>query len=153
VSHAFALIIEGLVAILLALTIWYCMLLNKRLTRLKADEQALKATISELITATEIAERAIAGLKLTVRDCDQNLGERLRTAERFSADMERQLMAGEEVLHRLVRIVGAARGEPVEVAPEPDIPAAPSPPDPHAMVAAAQAFAERARSRLGGRAA
>ena len=152
-SHAFALIIECLVAILLALTIWYCMLLNKRLTRLKADEQALKATISELITATEIAERAIAGLKLTVRDCDQNLGERLRTAERFSADMERQLMAGEEVLHRLVRIVSASRGEPVEVAPEPDIAAAPSRPDPHAMVAAAQAFAERARSRLGGRAA
>jgi hypothetical protein len=152
VSHAFALIIESLVAILLALTIWYCMLLNKRLTRLRADEQALKATISELITATEIAERAIAGLKLTVRDCDQNLGERLRTAERFSADMERQLMAGEEVLHRLVRIVSASRGEPVEFV-EPDIGAAPSPPDPHAMVAAAQAFAERARSRLGGRAA
>ncbi len=151
-SHAFALIIESLVAVLLALTIWYCMLLNKRLTRLKADEQALKATISELITATEIAERAIAGLKLTVRDCDQNLGERLRTAERFSADMERQLMAGEEVLHRLVRIVSAARGEPVELV-EPDVPAAPPPPDPHAMVAAAQAFAERARSRLGGRAA
>ena len=152
-SHAFALIIEILVAILLALTIGYCILLNKRLTRLKSDEQALKATISELITATEIAERAIAGLKLTVRDCDQNLGERLRTAERFSADMERQLMAGEEVLHRLVRIVGAARGEPVEAAPEPEIAAAPSPPDPYAMVAAAQAFAERARSRLGGRAA
>ena len=152
-SHAFALIIESLVAILLALTIGYCVLLNKRLKLLKADEQALKATISELITATEIAERAIAGLKLTVRDCDQNLGERLRTAERFSADMERQLMAGEEVLHRLVRIVSASRGEPVEVAPEPDIAAAPSPPDPHAMVAAAQAFAERARSRLGGRAA
>jgi hypothetical protein len=153
VSHVFALIIETLVAILLALTIWYCMLLNKRLTRLKADEQALKATISELITATEIAERAIAGLKLTVRDCDQNLGERLRTAERFSADMERQLMAGEEVLHRLVRIVSASRGESLEVVPESDIPAMPSPPDPVAMVAAAQAFAERARSRLGGRAA
>ncbi len=152
-SHAFALIIESLVAILLALTIWYCMLLNKRLTRLKADEQALKATISELITATEIAERAIAGLKLTVRDCDQNLGERLRTAERFCADMERQLMAGEEVLHRLVRIVGAARGEPAEAAPEPAVAAVPAAPDPHAMVAAAQAFAERARSRLGGRAA
>jgi len=153
VSHAFALIIEILVAILLAVTIAYCILLNKRLTLLKADEQALKATISELITATEIAERAIAGLKLTVRDCDQNLGERLRTAERFSADMERQLMAGEEVLHRLARIVGAARGEPAAPEPEPVVPAAPAMPDPHAMVAAAQAFAERARSRLGGRAA
>jgi hypothetical protein len=154
VSHAFALIIEILVAILLALTIGYCILLNKRLTRLKSDEQALKATISELITATEIAERAIAGLKLTVRDCDQNLGERLRTAERFSADMERQLMAGEEVLHRLVRIVSATRPEPVAAEPvAPPAPAAPPMPDPHAMVAAAQAFAERARSRLGGRAA
>jgi hypothetical protein len=150
VSHAFALIIEILVAILLCVTIGYCILLNKRLTRLKADEQALKATISELITATEIAERAIAGLKLTVRDCDQNLGERLRTAERFSADMERQLMAGEEVLHRLARIVSASRGEP---AAEPLPPVAPPMPDPHAMVAAAQAFADRARSRLSGRAA
>ena len=86
-SHVFALIIESLVAALLMLTIGYCTVLNQRLKRLKADEQALKATISELITATEIAKRAIAGLKLTVRDCDQNLGERLRTAERFSADM------------------------------------------------------------------
>jgi hypothetical protein len=154
VSHAFALIIEILVAILLALTIGYCILLNKRLTRLKSDEQALKATISELITATEIAERAIAGLKLTVRDCDQNLGERLRTAERFSADMERQLMAGEEVLHRLARIVSASRPEAAAAEPAPPpAPAAPPMPDPHAMVAAAQAFAERARSRMGGRAA
>jgi hypothetical protein len=95
VNHAFGLIIEIMVAVLLLVTIGYCILLNKRLVRLKADEQALKATISELITATEIAERAIAGFKLTVRECDQNLGERLRTAERFCADMDRQLVAGE----------------------------------------------------------
>ena len=155
-THAFALIIESLVAILLALTIGYCVLLNKRLKLLKADEQSLKATISELITATEIAERAIAGLKLTVRECDQNLGERLRTAERFSADMERQLMAGEEVLHRLVRIVSASRPDAAAAlaAPaEPAAPPAPPAPDPQATAAAAQAFAERARSRLSGRAA
>ena len=139
-SHGFGLIIESLVAILLVLTIAYCVLLNKRLKRLRADEQALKATISELITATEIAERAIAGLQMTVRECDQNLGERLRTAERFSADMERQLESGEEILDRLACIVAATR---------PEAPA----PDPQAVVAAAKAFADRARSRLGGRAA
>lgn len=144
-NHAFGLIIEILVAVLLLVTIGYCTLLNKRLVRLKADEQALKATISELITATEIAERAIAGFKLTVRECDQNLGERLRTAERFCADMDRQLEAGESVLDRLGKIVMATR---------PESPAAPAPAsDPRAMVAAAQAFAERARSRVGGRAA
>ena len=144
-NHAFGLIIEILVAVLLLVTIGYCTLLNKRLVRLKADEQALKATISELITATEIAERAIAGFKLTVRECDQNLGERLRTAERFCADMDRQLEAGESVLDRLGKILMATR---------PECPAAAAPAsDPHAMVAAAQAFAERARSRIGGRAA
>lgn len=143
-SHAFALIIESLVAILLLVTIGYCVVLNKRLKRLKADEQSLKATISELITATEIAERAIAGLKVTVRECDQDLGERLRTAERFCADMERQLAGGEEVLDRLTRIVLASRPEPIPVAPTAD---------PRALVAAAHAFAERARSRLDGRAA
>jgi chromosome segregation ATPase len=143
VSHGFGLIIESLVAILLMVTIAYCIVLNKRLQRLRADEQSLKATISELITATEIAERAIAGLKVTVRECDQNLGERLRTAERFSSDMERQLEAGEEVLDRLTRIVAATRPEP----------AAPPAPDPRAVLAAAQAFADRARTRAGDRAA
>ena len=152
-SHTLALIIESLVAILLMITIGYCISLNKRLTRLKADEHALKATISELITATEIAERAIAGLKLTVRDCDQNLGERLRTAERFCAEIDRQVAAGDSVLERLALIVSAARPElGLQPAPAP----APAPPpvaDPRAMVAAAQALADRARSRLAGRAA
>ena len=172
-SHAFAVIIESLVAILLTITISYCIVLNKRLMRLKADEHALKATISELITATEIAERAIAGLKLTVRECDDNLGERLRTAERFCADIERQITAGDRVLDRLVRIVSATRPDAAAPAavtaatpaalPAPAAPAVPaaaaaapapaSTPDPRAMVAAAQALAQRTRSRMGGRAA
>lgn len=46
-NHSFGLVIESLVAVLLVLTIGYCMLLNKRLKRLRSDEQSLKATISE----------------------------------------------------------------------------------------------------------
>ena len=38
-SHSFGLVIESLVAVLLLLTIGYCMLLNRRLKRLRADEQ------------------------------------------------------------------------------------------------------------------
>ncbi len=144
-SNGFALMIESLVAILLLLTIGYSMVLNKRLKRLRADELALKATISELITATEIAERAIGGLKVTVRECDQGLGERLRTAERFSADIARQIESGEEILSRLGQIVAATR---------PAAPAAPViAPDTQATVKAAQAFAARARSRAQGVAA
>jgi chromosome segregation ATPase len=155
VSHSFGLLIESVVAVLLLLTIGYCVLLNRRLKRFKADEQSLKATISELITATEIAERAIAGLKVTVRDCDQNLGERLRTAERFAADISRQVAAGESVLNRLTQIAVAAR--PAQDGATKTVAAsaaeAPSPPDAKTMLAAAHAFAERARSRVNGLAA
>ena len=101
-SNGLGLMIESLVAVLLLLTIGFCLVLNGRLKKLKADEQALKATISELITATEIAERAIAGLKMTVRDCDQNLSERLGAGEALAGELGRQLEGGRQVLAQLV---------------------------------------------------
>jgi hypothetical protein len=156
-SHAFGLIIESLVAILLVLTISYCYMLNQRLKRFKADEQSLKATISELITATEIAERAITGLKLTVHECDQNIGERLRTAERYAADISVQVEAGEGVLRRLSQIVSVGRplAAPAAPAPAAHVSPAPASPAPEArdLVAAANAIAERTRSRVSGLAA
>lgn len=141
-SYGIALMIESLVALLLLLTICYSIILNRRLKRLRSDEMALKATISELITATEIAERAIAGLKLTVRECDQGLGEQLRTAERFAADIARQTEAGGEILTRLQQIVAAARPGSAGAFEAPVIA-----PDAQATAKAAQAFAARAQQR------
>ena len=139
-TYSFGFMIESLVAVLLMLTITYCIILNNRLKRLKADEQSLKATIAELITATEIAERAVAGLRTTAHECDHTLGERLRNADRGCAELSEQIKAGEALMKRLSRIVAAAR--PSE---DPE-PVAAS--DPKAVAAAAQAFAERARNRL-----
>ena len=76
------------------LTIGYCMLLNRRLKLLKSDEHSLRATISELVTATDIAERAIAGLKLTVEECEVELEARLARGERLTADLDRRIVAG-----------------------------------------------------------
>jgi hypothetical protein len=141
-SHSFGIAIESLVAILLMLTIGYCMLLNKRLKRLKADEHSLKATIGELITATEIAERAIGGLKHTVRDVNENLGNQLTSAAQMSKQLKTQLVEGDNVLRRLSKIAIAARP-----APEPEIEvAAPRVSAAKAVAAAAQAFSERRRS-------
>ncbi len=98
-----------MVAILLVLTISYCMMLNRRLKLLKADEQSLRATISELVTATEIAERAIGGLKITVHECDMGLGERLRKAERVAIEIDRAVVSGKDLVSRLSQIVSAGR--------------------------------------------
>jgi preprotein translocase subunit YajC len=146
-SHSFGIVIESLVAVLLMLTIGYCMLLNSRLKRLKADEHSLKATIGELITATEIAERAIGGLKHTVRDVNENLGNQLTSAAQMSQHLKNQLAEGDNVLRRLSRIAIAAR--PLAAEPElaaPHVLAPPKMSAANAIAAAAQAFSDRKRS-------
>jgi Domain of unknown function (DUF6468) len=142
-SFNYGYLVEIMVSLLLLLTILYCVRLSRQLRLLKADEQTLRATIAELITATEIAERAIAGLKSTMRDGEQNLGERLERMERVSGEMNAQLRAGEDLLARLTRIAGAGRPAAEQTAV----------PDAKAVAAAAQAFAARTRARLGGLAA
>lgn len=143
-SHGLGLIIESFVALLLLLTIGYCMVLNARLKRLRANERALRDMIAELVAATERAEQSIGGLKLTVHECEQTLGERLRMAERTTVALEKQIKSGEKLLSGISGITGVAAALRSE---------APPPPDAKAMVAAAHAFAERARSRVFGRAA
>lgn len=106
-------IIESLVAILLLVTIAYCWILNSRLQRLRADEETLRATISELMTATEIAERAILGLKATAADADQTLGGRLAQAEKMSNMLAEQVEQGEDVFTRISQIAEAAKGTSV----------------------------------------
>ena len=147
-SHTIGMTIEALVAVLLLVTIGYCMLLNKRLTRLKADEHSLKAVIAELITATEIAERAIGGLKLAVRDVNENLGAQLDQASQMSDHLKKQLAESDYVVRRLSKIAIAARPQSAAAATpaaEPDVePAQVSPAK--AIAAAAQAFSERKRA-------
>jgi hypothetical protein len=169
-NHSLGLAIESLVAVLLVLTICYCMLLNARLKRLKADEHSLKAVIAELITATEIAERAIGGLKHTVRDVNENLGSQLTAATQMSEQLRKQLAEGDHVVRRLSKIAIAARSQPTPEQEEtPDFTQAPasardsvakapaarnsgagastvSVPSARAVAAAAQAFSDRRRS-------
>lgn len=135
-SHTTGLVIEGMVSLLLLLTIVYCALLNRQIKALKTDESALRATIAELMQATGLAERAIGGLKLTVKDCDHGLGERLRNAQRLSAEMDKQINAGEALIGRISRSVSVSQPGP-----------AGAPSNTQSIVAAAQAFADRARSR------
>lgn len=103
-------IIELLVAVLLLVTIGYCWILNNRLQRLRADEETLRATISELMTATEIAERAILGLKSTATEADKTLGARLNEAEKMSRELAEQVDEGEKIFNKISQIAEAARG-------------------------------------------
>ena len=157
-STVITLLADVLVAVLLVATIVTSVGLSRRITRLKADEVAMRATIGELMHATETAERAIAGLRTTLGDCDRTLADRLRTAERYAADLASQVEAGETVMGRIAQIVDASRhvaslGQPTPLKGRDE-----PPPSPHrerlsAAAAAAQALAEKAAKRLEGHAA
>ena len=69
---------DGLVAVLLVATIVSSMKLSRRIAQLKGDEAALRQTIGDLMVATATAERAIAGLRTTLDECDRTLADRLR---------------------------------------------------------------------------
>ena len=160
---------DVLVAVLLVATIASSVKLSRRINRLKADEAALRSTIGDLVVASATAERAIAGLRATLDECDRTLAERLGTAERTTADLTAHVQAGESVITRIAAIVGQARAA---AAPPVAAPAAPRPQAAPAAVharaveapvgngervgaalAAAQALSERALDRLRARAA
>jgi hypothetical protein len=156
-------LIEILVCVLLAATIAYCLRLDGKLKRLKADEQAMRRTITDLVSATEKAERAVAGLRNLVDECDQTISGHLRDAERHAQDLADQIRTGDDVIARIARIVDSTRGGEGEPVARTRAAAAPPPPPPPAeqtpqerlaaTLAAAQAFAERARRRVDGKAA
>lgn len=103
------LMIECLVAVLLVTTIGYCVVLNRRLGRLRDDEGALRDTIAELVTATQNAERAIAELRGTAAETERSLAIRLGEAQGVRAALAQEVLSGETVLKRIVQIIEGAR--------------------------------------------
>ena len=135
-----------LIAVLLVATILTCLRLSRRIAALKSDETALRATIGELMAATDAAERAISSLRLVVGEGDRNVSDRLRAAERCSAELDARVAAGEGVVARLEQIASASRKAFAFVTDPKPTPAADSL---NAASVSARAVAERAARRLG----
>jgi ABC-type transporter Mla subunit MlaD len=153
-SATFGIAVDLLVAILLVATIVTSIGLSRRVARMKADEAAMRNTIGDLVIATDSAERAVATLRATLGDCDRTLGERLRIAEQYSADLADRVQAGETVMSRINQIVESSRRAAVHVpreaanAPEAEGRQEAKKEVLRAAALAAQAVADRATRRL-----
>ena len=112
------LFVEGAVAILLALTIGYCIVLNQRLKRLHADKDVMRQMVADLVGATNLANQAIKELKQTAVEADLSLNARLEEAERFGIELANHVTAGTVLMERIAKITSVARHsqaiEPVE---------------------------------------
>ena len=147
---------DVLVALLLVATILSSVRLSRRIANLKADEAAMRATIGELLAASDAAERAVAGLRTTVAECDRDLAERIEMAHRHAQDLGKVINAGEKVMGGIEHIVETTR-RLAQAAPKPALMEEPEPPRAgsalRAALAAAQAVADRSARRVESRAA
>jgi hypothetical protein len=108
-------IIEASVAILLATTIGYCIILNQKLKRLHADRETLRKMIVDLVQATALANAAVAELKTVALEADAKLNERLQEAEQVGLELANHVAAGQGVMDKIARITSLARNsQPIE---------------------------------------
>jgi hypothetical protein len=109
-------IVEGSVCILLAVTIGYCVVLNRRLRMLHADRDSLRKMVTDLMQATDLANSAVQELKAAAVEADQALNRRLQEAENCRLDLAEHVHAGTVLVERIAKITSAARSPH---APEP----------------------------------
>jgi hypothetical protein len=113
--------VEAAVAVLLALTIGYCIVLNERLKRLHADRSVLQQMVADLVGATNLANQAIKELKVTAMDADLALNARLEEAERFGIELANHISAGTALMERIAKITSVARhSQTIEPMEEPN---------------------------------
>jgi len=108
-------IVEGAVAILLATTIGYCIILNQKLRRLHADRDALRKMVTDLVQATSLANSAVQELKTAAQEAETVLNGRLEEAERFGVELANHVAAGHQVMDKIAKITSLARNsQPME---------------------------------------
>ncbi len=144
-------LVESSVAVLLAVTIGYCALLNARLKRLHADRGTMTKMVSDLMQATTLANAAVKELKTAALEAETSLNERLEEAQELEAKLASQVSNGSQLVEKIGRITAAARTQPmVESKPEPKAPSQPVEPQSR-LHSALQQLAMR--PGIGGRAA
>ncbi|MCB1493106.1 MAG: hypothetical protein KDJ77_15135 [Rhodobiaceae bacterium] len=122
-------VFDVVIAILLVVTIAFCVLLGKRLKRLRADEEMMRAVVADIVQSTGKAEHAIRTLKSTAEECENTLGVQLRDAELAIHDLTSGKAEAETTARRLAEMVAivkslkllekASVGEPLRPANEP----------------------------------
>jgi hypothetical protein len=108
-------IVESLVAILLATTIGYCVILNQKLRRLHADRDTLRTMVTDLVQATSLANAAVMELKTAAFEADTQLHNRLVEAEEFGVELANHVTSGQQLMDKIAKITSLARnGQPLD---------------------------------------
>ncbi|HTW34250.1 MAG TPA: DUF6468 domain-containing protein [Rhizomicrobium sp.] len=102
----FSLIVEIALTLLLAATLVYCAILERRLSALRKNQDGFKETITELNQAIAAAGASMRMLKGAASGAAEALDERLTRARNLSDELALLTNSGERIAQRIER--GAA---------------------------------------------
>jgi hypothetical protein len=95
------LVLEGIVSVLLAATIGYCAMLDRRLRAMRSGQDGLRDLIRDLGTATEQAVSAIARLREASDATGQALGDQVKRGRALADELGLIVEAGNRIADRL----------------------------------------------------
>jgi hypothetical protein len=115
------LIVEISLEVLLAATLCYCIILERRLAAVRKGQEGLSRTIGELNMAIAGAGASLRALKSAAGEAAQNLDERLKRARLHIDELAVLTASGERIASRMESAVTprAVENLPRERAPRP----------------------------------
>ena len=108
---SFALFVELVLVVLLAATLGYCAVLERRLAQLRKGQDGFKDTIAELNAAIASASVSMRQLKSTATGAVETLEDRLTRARSLSDELSLLTTSGERIAQRIEK--GATGGKPM----------------------------------------
>ena len=147
---AFSLLVDLLVATLLAVTIGYCVILNRKLKALRRNEEALAQVVAGLNEAAARAEAGVGHLRKAGEEVGGSLSEKMEDARALYDELTFMGERGDRVVARLDSSMTRARAVPTKATSAAAAQAAPAKATParaasgrHAGEAPARTRAER----------
>lgn len=114
---ALSLVLDGLIILLLAGTIFYCVRLSTYLKAFRNSRKDLEKLIGDLSGQIEKADRAIEALRRNARDTGRDLESQISEAKGLSAELQIMTESGNNLASRLEKLADKSRAA---------VPAAPS---------------------------
>lgn len=114
-------VLEGLVAVLLLVTVGYCYVLDRQLRALRSGQDGLKAIIEGLDAATARAQASVTDLRSSAAAVAKDLHEQVARGRGLADELEIMIDAGNALADRLegTRAAKQVRAAPRVVADAP----------------------------------
>lgn len=115
-------IVDLVLTLILAVTLGYCIVLERRLAAVRRGQESLKSTIGELNAAITGAGASMRALKATAAGAAETLDERLARARTTIDELSLLTVSGERIAERFDRATAKQTASRIATTVNPDLP-------------------------------